>query len=298
MKMNIKRSANKVLFTMKKKSPEILVITGVIGSATAAVLACRATLRLEDVIEPHKDILKELHNSKEDTSYKKNLTLEYGKIALDMAKLYGPSLALGIASTGCIFASHNMMSKRNMALASAYSALDEVFGRYRNNVKEKFGDAVDQEMRYGLKEETVEEIVTDEDGKKKKVKSKVQVLNSKDLGSPYAVLFDRSNPDWENDKVYRDNFIHCQESYANDLLVATGHIFLNEVYKNLGFEPTKAGQFVGWTYDDPNNGEENADNFVAFNVHDISVRDENSGELIPAVIIDFNVDGNIIDKVF
>lgn len=296
--MNIKRNVSKVLFAVKKKSPEILVISGVIGSATAAVLACRATLRLEDVIDPHKEELAYLHADKTSETYKKDIAATYGKMALDLIKLYGPSVTLGIASAGCIFASHNMMSKRNMALASAYSALDEVFNKYRNNVKEKFGDAVDQEMRYGLKEETVEEIVTDEDGKKKKVKSKVQVLNSKDLGSPYAVLFVRPNPNWENDKVYRDNFIHCQESYANDLLVANGYIFLNDIYKNLGFEPTKAGQFVGWTYDDPNNGEENADNFVAFDVHDISVRDENSGELIPAVIIDFNVDGNIIDKVF
>lgn len=298
MKMNIKRSAKKVLFAVKKKSPEILVISGVIGSVTAAVLACRSTLKLEDVIDPHKHMLEELHANKESASYKKDLTIEYGKMALDMIKLYGPSVTLGIASMGCIFASHNMMSKRNMALASAYSALDEVFSKYRNNVKEKFGEAVDQEMQYGLKEEIVEEVVTDEDGKKKKVKNKVQVLDPNHIGSEYAMIFDCSNPNWENDKVYRDNFIHCQESYANDLLVANGHLFLNEVYKNLGFEPTKAGQFVGWTYDDPNNNEENADNFVAFTVKDVSVRDDASGELIPSVVIDFNVDGNIMDKVF
>lgn len=100
--------------------------------------------------------------------------------------------------------------------------------------------------------------------------------------SKYAVLFDKENVNWSNDMSLNWMFLRYTEQYATDLLKSRGIVFLNDVYKMLGFEITQAGQVVGWHY-----SEENpiGDNKVIF-----SVQESNN-----SFAIDFNVDGNVIN---
>lgn len=44
-------------------------------------------------------------------------------------------------------------------------------------------------------------------------------------------------------------FLRRQQDYANEMLKARGHLFLNEVYDLLDIPRSKAGQVVGWVYD-------------------------------------------------
>ena len=100
--------------------------------------------------------------------------------------------------------------------------------------------------------------------------------------SKYAVLFDKENVNWSNDMSLNWMFLRCTEQYATDLLKSRGIVFLNDVYKMLGFEITQTGQVVGWHY-----SEENpiGDDKVIFSVQE----SDNS------FAIDFNVDGNVIN---
>ena len=76
---------------------------------------------------------------------------------------------------------------------------------------------------------------------------------------------------------------------------------INDVYEMLGHDKTKAGQVVGWVYD-PDSGE--GDNYVDFGLYDIYTKPKYEAEAKAAfingyersVIIDFNVDGNIWEK--
>ena len=143
-------------------------------------------------------------------------------------------------------------------------------------------------------------MITDENGKEKKVKKKIEV-GGPDMYSPYAIIFDETNPYWEKDAELNKFFLQSRQAQANDKLRANGYLFLNDVYEMLGHEKTKAGQVVGWVYD-PDSGE--GDNYVDFGLYDIYTKPKYEAEAKAAfingyersVIIDFNVDGNIWEK--
>jgi hypothetical protein len=88
-------------------------------------------------------------------------------------------------------------------------------------------------------------------------------------------------------------FIKAQERYANDLLKAKKRVFLNEVYEMLGLPRTKAGQIVGWVYNPENS---KGDNYIDFGLYsdNLSYSDYVNG-FDQAILLDFNVDGNIWD---
>lgn len=287
---------HKVSFHLKKHSPEILVVVGVVGTVASAVIACKATTKIGEILEDSKETIDKIHEcaadetlaeeySKEDS--KKDLTIVYIQTGVKLAKLYAPAIILGAFSITSILASNNILRKRNVALAAAYATVDKSFKEYRNRVVERFGKEVDRELKYNIKAKQFEKTVVDENGKKKKVKEKVNVT---DLNgdSGYTQVFDESNPYWENNSDYNLAFLRAEQSHANNLLMARGYLFLNEVHERLGFPPTKAGQIVGWVYD-PDNPD--IDNYVDFGI--IESNRDLGDDYSTCFLLDFNVDGNI-----
>lgn len=112
-----------------------------------------------------------------------------------------------------------------------------------------------------------------------------------EMVSPYARFFDSNNPYWQ--KVLPNNlwFLKAQEHLASDILAMRGYLFLNEVYDMLGMERTKEGQLVGWVYDEEN---PIGDNYVDFGIYEKCNMDFVNGKC-DVVLLDFNVDGNILD---
>ena len=301
MKITIKTAAKKAMFNVKKHSPEILIVAGIAGVVTSAVMACKATTKVNEVLAETKENINKVHDvmadqgiseneySKEDSA--RDLAIIYGKTGVKLAKLYGPAIALGGLSLTAIVCSNNILRKRNVALAAAYTAIDTSYKQYRSRVIEKFGENVDREMKYGIKAVQIEEKTVDENGKKKTVKKTVEVVNPYDY-SDYARFFDVGNPNWEKDSEYNLMFLKRQQAYANDKLKANGYLFLNEVYDMLGIPKSKAGQVVGWIYD-PENG--TGDNYVDFGIYNVNreaARDFVNG-YERTILLDFNVDGNI-----
>ena len=302
---NLTRGFHTAAFQVKKHSPEILVTAGVVGGVVSAVMACRASMKLSPIIEDAKKTLDIVHkgiedgkiidNAGEEHEYpeevgKKDTVAVYVQTGVKIAKLYGPALALGTLSITSILVGHNILHKRNLALAAAYTALDTGFKEYRGRVVDRFGKALDRELKYNIKAKEVEDTVTDEDGKEVKVKRTVEVAAS--TPSDYARFFDVGNEYWEKDAEYNLTFLKHQERYANDKLKAKGHLFLNEVYDMLGIPRTKAGQVVGWIYDEENPV---GDNYVDFGIYDLyneAKRNFVNG-IERTILLDFNVDGNI-----
>ena len=192
-----------------------------------------------------------------------------------------------------VLASNNIMRKRNVALAAAYTAVDNSFKGYRNRVIERFGKELDQELKYGIKAVEVEETVVDENGEEKVVKKTVDVIDM-ELYSPYAKVFDNGCKGWEKDPDYNRMYLTNVLRYLNDKLRSEGHMFLNEVYDELGIPRTKAGQIVGWIYDEKNPTGDNYIDFGLYDIHKEKVRDFLNG-YEDVIILDFNVDGNIYD---
>lgn len=295
---------HKSVFAVRKRSPEILIVAGVIGVVTSGVLACRATLKAKEVLDGAKEDLKLIDEALKDEKRddyteevaKSDISLTYIQTGVTLAKVYAPSVLLGTVSIFSMVASHNILRKRNLALVAAYTTLDKTFKEYRKEVIDRFGETVDKELRYKLRKETVKETVIDEKtGKEKVVEKEVELTELEKEGySEYARFFDESCEGWTKDSEYNLMYLRHVQSYANDVLRTKGRLFLNEVYDMLDMEKTKAGQVVGWVY---NPDDETKDNYVDFGLYDTNKRSSrnfvNGFERV--VILDFNVDSIVID---
>ena len=302
----VNRTVNKVGFKMKKHSPEILIAAGIVGVVTSAVMACKATLKVNAVVEEAKESIDKIHDatekgeteagesySKEDS--KKDLAIVYAQTGLKFAKIYGPSVILGALSITSILASNNILRKRNVALGAAYATMDKAFKDYRGRVIERFGAEVDRQLKYNIKQEKIEETVIDpETGKTKKVKRTVETTDGTHFGSPYARFYDDGCKGWEKDAELNLLFLRAEQNFANDRLRSRGYLFLNEVYERLNIPVTRAGNCVGWVYD-PKNPDHKGDNYVDFGIYDMyrdTARDFVNGRE-RVILLDFNVDGDI-----
>ena len=301
-KTEILKSVNgvtsKAVMKLKKHSPEILVVAGIAGTVVSAVLTCKATTKVAEILDETKGTLDTIHegmetgaiNGQEYTNEdgKKDTVVVYAQTGMKLAKLYGPAIILGTLSITSILASNNILRKRNVALGAAYAAIDKSFKEYRGRVIERFGEQVDTELKYGIKAKKFEEIEVDpETGKEKKVKKTVMVADP-NLQSDYAVYFDSKSRNYETNPDYNRMFLKAQQAFANDKLQTRGHLFLNEVLDDLDLPRTPAGQIVGWTKDGP-------DGYVNFRIVEVE-RETEDGRHEPALLLDFNVEGNIWEK--
>lgn len=292
------RSLYKTGFKLRKHSPEILVVAGVAGVVVSAVMACKATLKVNDVLDESKETIDKIHSvAGENNVYdyteedcRKDLMIVYAQTGIKLAKLYAPSIMLGSLSLTGIIASNQILRKRNVALAAAYATVDKGFKEYRGRVIERFGSRIDHELKHNVKALEVEETVVDEDGKKSVVTKKLDVMEDVTHGhNTYSRIFDSGCRGWEKDPEYNMAFLLATQAQANDKLKAQGFLFLNEVYSMLGIPASKAGQVVGWIY--------NADNPLGDNYVDFGIFETCQGDFVNgrerSIWLDFNVDGNI-----
>lgn len=296
----IKTAGSRALIIGEKYLPEILLTTGIVTGAVGVFFACKGTLKAQYIVAEHQQNIQtigqatklapEKYSSEER---RKDLVTVYSNTSFELIKAYGPAVTLGVASLILILSSRNIMSKRNIALVAAYKAVEKGFGDYRKRVVEELGTDKDFQFRHGVEKIKVDGTITDpETGKTKKVKKELKVVDPNNI-SQYSRFFDDTNDMWVSDANYNKQFLICQQNFANDRLHATGHLFLNDVYKQLGFKDTKEGAIVGWVVEEGN------DNYVDFGIFDVDRR--SNREFVngyeSAILLDFNVDGVVFDKI-
>jgi hypothetical protein len=281
-------------------APRILFVGGVVGMVSSTVLACRATLKLEetlDDIEREKSLAHSVKGEVDSPSYNGEATYTDSELARDLRvislrgvgaiiKLYAPAAVVGGVSVAALTKSHNILKDRNLALTVAYTALDAAFQRYRERVITTYGEEEDRLMMYGSEQV---DILDEETGK---ITTTTRALDAD--GAPYARWFDHeSSRNWSVDPDINLLFLRNVQNYMNDRLRSRGHVFLNEVYDELGLAHTEAGAVVGWRW---NKG--SGDDYIDFGVWDGEsqvVKDFFNGRE-GAILLDFNVDGVMYDK--
>jgi hypothetical protein len=300
----ISQFGNRSLALGKNYSPEILAVVGVGGVITSGVLAARATLKLEPLVETLEHQRAAIHdeyalNNFDDKELSKRLFKAQSTFVLGLAKLYGPSVTLGAASVAALLGGQGILKKRNVALLGAYKSLESAYSEYRKRVIEEVGEEKEERIRLNLRAFDADETSGDDSDKPMALLTDEE-LKKRALGaSPYAVFFDKyTSKDWSDNTDYNVTFLTIQQSVANDRLVSRGYLFLNEVLEALGMERTEAGQYVGWIYQDGERTE--GDNYVDFGIdHGATVlKDKYQFEEDGSIMLDFNVDGTIIDKVW
>lgn len=300
---------------IRKFSPEILIVLGVVGIVGSTILACKATLKLDEVADDSQDVIARIHERRDNPDVpeerytekdaNKDLYINYVQTAVKIGKLYAPAVGVGILSIGAILCSYKILSKRNFALMAAYKGIDEAFAKYRSRVVADAGTDKDKEYRYGVKKDSEVKVIYDKDGNEiDRVREDVKIVDPNEL-SMYSKYFDETSLNWNRNPEYNMVFLKCTQSHVNDLLHARGHVFLNEVYDMLGVKRTQAGSVVGWVMSA-------GDDFIDFGIFDQDVsgyRDIDVNDTVaeerrdfvngrtPNVLLDFNVAGVVWNKI-
>lgn len=305
MNTSVSRFAGTTSLKLKKHSPEILLGVGIVGFVGTVVLACRATLAADEVLEEHERKMKDIDEAVEladtypnDYEYDEDLVkrdkmIIYTKTAVKFAKLYAPTVAVGGLSLACILVSRNIMQRRYLGALAAYNAVSTAFNEYRRRVIEEVGEVMDRHYRYGTEIETIEKKVIGEDGKEKTVTEVVEKPGTgMVLPNDTSRWLDESNPKmWDKNSEFVKMNLRGMQNYCNDILHTRGHIFLNEVYDALGFPHTTEGQILGWVMGA-------GDDFVDFGLYldEKQARDFING-YSDRILLQFNHDGVIWDKI-
>lgn len=292
------RILHRGLLYLKKYSPEILVATGLVGGAATVVMASQATLDLKNSTRGSRTKVNNVktrrtkRTTKEYTTlqYQRDLTGAYLNYSKDILDVYWKPAMVGTASVVCILSGTGLLRSRNAALAAAYSALDTAYTRYRDAVREQFGEDKELEIAHNG---TLEKCMVEDVEGNKQEQNAIRVLDGVSY-SPYAAFFDELNNNWEPNPDTNLFFLQSVEKYSNHLLRSRGHLFLNEVYDALGIERRPAGQIVGWLYE-----KSDGDGYIDFGIN----RNDSPQALAfvngdePSILLDFNVDGPIFERI-
>lgn len=295
-----------VMRKAEEHSPEIALGVGIASMVGATIIACKRTIKAKKIVEDAKDDMETIAKTEETGktydddnneipySHKDSLkdrAIVCTRTAVELAKAYGPAVVLTAVGIFSLIKGHNILQKRNLALAAAYESISEAYKKYQEKVKDILGETAARDLKLGLKDEEVETDTgkKNKDGTPKIKKEKKKVYNAVDNLSPYARIYDSSCPSWDDNPAYNLTVLKNRQAYWNDMLrTREDHtVFLNEVYKDLGYPVTAAGQVVGWSLN-----HEDGDKYIDFGIFDMSYepnRDFVNG-YEPCCILDFNVD--------
>lgn len=278
----------------QKHSPTIMFTAGAVGFVATAVLASKATLKMDGILRAAEEDRAKIEKAETEHSDKytaedaaQDRKLSRVKLAIQVAKAYAPTVVVGVGTLALFTGAHIILQRRVVGLTAAYAAVDRAFKEYRQRVIADAGVEKDREYRYDMVDKEI--AVEDEHG----ITTKVVKAPSGNGHSMYAVVFDETNRNWKREWNYNSTFLAAQQTWANNKLKADGHVFLNDVYRMIGLPDTKAGAVTGWI--DGGDG----DDTIVFNIFGANgyMGDMFAEGNERSVWIDFNVDGVIYDKI-
>lgn len=283
--------AARLLF--KANAPTIMVVGGVTAMGAGTVLACKQTLKIEEVLAVHVPDLEKIQHgqSLELTSYGPEVARAdrikvYSRVALDAGKLYAVPAVLFLGGTALVFGGHRLMLQRNATLAIAFTSLKKSFDAYRARVVSNYGDETDQAMMNGWTTETV----VGKNGKKTKISTRDW---EGEVGDPYNRVFEQgATSAWQPDLGANKMFVAQQQRFAQQVLNQQGYLYLSDVYKALGFPENDTSRVVGWKVRRNPDGSRDIP-FIDFGL-DKPLPDDWKYEQEKAIYLDFNCQGLIV----
>ena len=279
----------------KKNGPVIKFVVGNVGLIASGVAGCVATAKAVRVLDGAKDTIAAIRDIGPKSTYhmedpktgelvectqQEAIAMVRKETAVKLFKLYIVPIGVGASSVIIETSGFKDMVVRNAALGATLTAYKKALDTYKERAG-KYLTAKEQMMV-----ENGEEVI----GEEKDGEVTEQILP--DPYSPVARVFDESCLGWCSDRVQTIWYLQQRRNEAQTLFENQGFLFLNDVYKMLGYPLTQAGQILGWL-----KNSENGDGYISFgieNIDDENVRMFRNGK-VKYVVLDFNVDGPIID---
>lgn len=288
----VRRASARTGLKLKKHSPTILVIGGVVGGVATVVSAVKASKKADVVVKSHKEeraVIGTIPTKAESATVRKDTQLQvielYFNTTMELTKVYGPTLLLGTLSFGSILYGHKILHGRHVASVAAYTGLMEQFGAYRGRVRQTLGEKAELDIYNGAHGEYVED--PDHKGE-----FKLMPVFNEDVkfDAELRPWFDSDNPNNSRDPATTKMWLTGVQEHMNQLLRLNGHLMLNDVRKELCLPKTAQGQLLGWV-----DGNPNGDGFIDFG---FMTDDHPSTKAFRAgesrdVRLNFNVDGEV-----
>lgn len=183
--------------------------------------------------------------------------------------------------------------------AETKKELDGFFGR----VSDQYGEDEANKLRYGLQQEVTEVEVTDPATGKVTKKKDIVYKETGIANALYSYILEEGTMDpkyWSDSAFLNKKRLRMVIEQANAILNERGYIFLSEVLRMIGYKGkmTDREHFTGWI----KKGlvpDWHGDGFVSDGVTDGMLRTERVQAFIsgtePNVVVNFNVDGYIVD---
>ena len=270
-------------------SPKLLFAAGVVGVGATVVLACKGTLKLDEILKDAEKTTLDIETMQNprysEQDRKRDLRYHQINTSVRIVKLYAPAAAMGVLSIAVLTQSNRILTRRNAALTAAYATIEKAFGDYRRRVRDELGEEKDRHFMHGVEKREI--VVETENG------PQVVTVDSPLNPAGYSRWWDSLNPNFQPTAELNLYWLKCQQQWLNNRLEANGFVFLNEVYKELGIDPTEAGSVVGWWWNS-----EDGDGFIDFGIFDAD--NEQVKAFVQGsdrrLLLDFNVDGVINHK--
>lgn len=284
---SVTRLGGRTLLKLKAGSPTILVVAGVVGLGATAIVAAKATRKIDPILEEHKQARADIGYSVTTASTlerRKELLALYTNTGFELGKLYGPALFIGTTSAISVLGGHHILRARQIATMAAYSGLLDQFRSYRGRVAQTLGKDVERGIYEGAHGEWQENPDMAGD------KALVPKFEPDETGAYLRPWFEETNPNF-NVLDARLNYLFLKgvQSHMNQRLRINGHVMLNDVLDSLHLPRCPEGAIVGWVW------EGDGDNYIDLgfmtSIDPDSVEFRNAVGRATPVRLNFNIDG-------
>ena len=285
--MDIKGFFVKLGSSIKDHKADLKMTIGTVGVVGGTVLLCRETLKLPGIVSEYKEAKQKLID---ENAEKKEVTKLRVKTAGKVVLNFAPGATVEAGGLGSMWSGYSNMKAAFVGAGIAFNELKAFTDRYRQGVRDKFGEETDQELAHGYEVKTVKYV--DENGVEKEEEAKVYPNK---LPSPYARYFvTEFSTAAEDSYTYNSTVLINQQRLINEYFRAHKKMMLNEVYQMLGFKMSVAGNHVGWIYDPE---APVGDNYIDLRIQTVYRQDSDDPEHYERVfMIDPNVDGMVEAK--
>jgi hypothetical protein len=219
-KPNLSKIAKGIRMSISKHSPEILTGIGIAGMVTTTVMAVRATPKALILIE----------DKKAENDVDKLTPVETIKATWTC---YIPAAITGCLSIFCLIGASSVNARRNAALATAYTLSESALKEYQGKVIETIGEKKEQSVRDAIAKDRID---------KNPVSSREVIITEKGNTLCYDAISGRYFKS-DIDKLKK------AENELNRRMRDEMYISLNEFYYEIGLNPTKIGDDLGWNID-------------------------------------------------
>ena len=299
--MSITTAFHTGMARISKHAPTILSVTASAGVVATGYLAWRAGTDFEWCETRDWDRRRECQRNADNIpdedvpKYERKMRILF---ILDTARTVAPAVIVGAATITMIHFSNSISKKRLAAVGAAYTALQTAFDGYKKTMVDALGkETVEKIVAPKLPNigKSAEEILSSDNKSDAADVADAVIASMKDL-SPYArIISEESSNCWDDSEDYTSENIEAVQLWANRRLERKGHLFLNEVFDQLGLSRTREGAVVGWI-----KNSEVGDGYVSFGDFNASiyrVPSDDWSRVDSNFILDFNVDGMIWDKI-